>query len=206
MLIRYTHIQISLVHSSFEINDHKVVTKWTHTLRNVKLRKSCKILILNAQIRVWNGSNAAASTPDLTTHRRPNRRWADPQRRVQSRRSVWWRWRSILYGRLGRRPRPERSKSHRGELRPEINHASFLSAAEGQRPSNYSSCCYSCCCSWIFRLIYALSTYTTVLPPIFLNILNLSIYQSINLSIYPSSSIFSVNLSINLFHSLNINI
>ena len=49
--------------------------------------------------------------------------------------------------------------------------------AEGQRPSNYSSCC-----SWIFRLIYALSTSTTVLPPIFLNILNLSIY--------PSSSIF----------------
>ena len=49
----------------------------------------------------------------------------------------------------------------------------FLSAAEGQRPSNYSSCR----CSWIFRLIYALSTSTTVLPPIFLNILNLSIYS-----------------------------
>ena len=59
----------------------------------------------------------------------------------------------------------------------------LLSAAECQRPSNYSSCC---CCSWIFRLIYALSTSTTVLPPIFLYILNLSIYQSIN----PSSSIF----------------
>ena len=40
----------------------------------------------------------------------------------------------------------------------------FLSAAEGQRPSNYSSCC---CCSWIFHLIYASSTSTTVLPPFF---------------------------------------
>ena len=45
----------------------------------------------------------------------------------------------------------------------------LLSAAEGQRPRNYSSCC----CSWIFCLIYALSTSTTVLPPFF-NILNLS--------------------------------
>ena len=34
----------------------------------------------------------------------------------------------------------------------------------GRRPRNYSSCC---CCSWIFHLIYALSTSTTVLPPIF---------------------------------------
>ena len=39
----------------------------------------------------------------------------------------------------------------------------LLSAAEGQRPRNYSSCC----CSWIFCLIYALSTSTTMLPPIF---------------------------------------
>ena len=102
----------------------------------------------------------------------------------------------------------------------------LLSAAEGQRPRNYSSCCCSwifrlvyalltsttvlppffkyfksihcCCCSWIFHLLYALSTSTTMLPPICLNILNLSIY----LSIY----IFSVNLSIDLFHSLNINL
>ena len=77
-----------------------------------------------------------------------------------------------------------------------------LSAAKGQRPSNYSSCC-----SWIFRLIYVLSTSTTVLPPIFLNILNLSIYPSP--SIHPSIHLavfFSVNLSIYLFHSLNINL
>ena len=40
----------------------------------------------------------------------------------------------------------------------------FLSGAEGQRPRNYSSCC-SCC--WIFHLIYAFSTSTTMLPPIF---------------------------------------
>ena len=40
--------------------------------------------------------------------------------------------------------------------------ALFLSAAEGQRHSNYLSCC-----SWIFCLIYVLSTSTTVLPPIF---------------------------------------
>ena len=63
----------------------------------------------------------------------------------------------------------------------------LLSAAEGQRLSNYSSCC-----SWIFHLIYALSTSTTMLPPIFLNLLNLSIHQSIwqyfFLSIYQSTS------------------
>ena len=69
----------------------------------------------------------------------------------------------------------------------------LLSAAEGQRPRNYSSCC---CCSWIFCLIYALSTSTTVLPPIFL-----SIYPSIHLAVF-----LSVNLSIDLFHSLKINI
>ena len=88
----------------------------------------------------------------------------------------------------------------------------FLSAAEGQRPCNYSSCCswifrlvYAlststtvlppffkyfkfihccCCCSWIFHLLYALSTSTTVLPPICLNILNLSIYPSIHLAVF----------------------
>ena len=37
--------------------------------------------------------------------------------------------------------------------------------SEGQRPRNYSSCC--CCSCWIFCLIYALSTPTIVLPPIF---------------------------------------
>ena len=68
-------------------------------------------------------------------------------------------------------------------------------------------CLLLCCCSWIFCLIYAISTSTNVLPPIFFNILNLSIYPSIHPSIYQSiSSIFSVNLSIDLFHSLNIDI
>ena len=59
-----------------------------------------------------------------------------------------------------------------------------LSAAEGQRPRNYSSCC-----SWIFRLIYALSTSTTVLPSIFLKYFKLSIYLAVFfLSIYQSTS------------------
>ena len=60
--------------------------------------------------------------------------------------------------------------------------ANFLSAAEGQRPGNYSSCC----CSWIFRLIYALSTSTTVLPPIFFKYFKsicLSVCQSVCLSV-----------------------
>ena len=39
----------------------------------------------------------------------------------------------------------------------------FLSAAEGQRPRNYLSCC-SCYSSWIFHLMYALSTSITLLP------------------------------------------
>ena len=76
----------------------------------------------------------------------------------------------------------------------------FVSA---RRPRNYSNCC------WIFRLIYALSTFATMLPPIFLNILNYhSIYPSIYLSITLHSIylFLSVNLLINLFHSLNINI
>ena len=71
----------------------------------------------------------------------------------------------------------------------------FLSAAEGQRPRNYSSCC----CAWIFCLIYALSTSTTMLPPIFC--ITLSIYPSIHVAVF-----LSVNLSIDLFHSLNINL
>ena len=36
--------------------------------------------------------------------------------------------------------------------------ATFLSVAEEQRPRNYLTCC------WIFRLIYAFSTPTTLLP------------------------------------------
>ena len=42
----------------------------------------------------------------------------------------------------------------------------FLSAAESQRPRNY----LSCCCSWIFCLIYALSTSTTLTPPSFFSL------------------------------------
>ena len=64
----------------------------------------------------------------------------------------------------------------------------MLSAAEGQRP-NYSSCC----CCWIFRLIYALSTPTTVLPPNFFKYLKLSPYLSlkfITLSIFHYLSIY----------------
>ena len=65
----------------------------------------------------------------------------------------------------------------------------LLSAAVGQRPRNYSSCC-----CWIFLLIYALSTSTTMLPPFFKYCklsLYLSIYHStLYLSINPSSSIF----------------
>ena len=70
-------------------------------------------------------------------------------------------------------------------------------AAEGQRPSNYSSCC-----SWIFCLIYALSTSTTVLPPIFKYFKSIylsiyrSIYWSIYLSIYPSIHLAVFFLSI----------
>ena len=63
----------------------------------------------------------------------------------------------------------------------------------------------SCGCSWIFCLIYALPTSTTVLPPIFFKYFK-SVYLLIDLSINPSSTIFTVNLSINIFHSLNINI
>ena len=39
----------------------------------------------------------------------------------------------------------------------------FLSGAEGQRPRNYLSC-HSSSYSWIFCLIYALSTSTNLLP------------------------------------------
>ena len=65
----------------------------------------------------------------------------------------------------------------------------LLSAAEGKRPRNYSSCC----CSWIFHLIYALSSSTTVLPPIFLNISNVPTHLPTHpavffLSIYQSTS------------------
>ena len=44
----------------------------------------------------------------------------------------------------------------------------LLSVGEYQRPRNYSRCCCCCCFScWIFHLIYAISTPTTVLPPFF---------------------------------------
>ena len=99
----------------------------------------------------------------------------------------------------------------------------FLSAAEGQRPRNYSSfycCClwpkagnylsYNCCSCWIFRLVYALSTPTTVLPPFIIYLFFITIYHSIYhsayrsvyCSIYPSvkslylSNIVSIYLSI----------
>ena len=71
----------------------------------------------------------------------------------------------------------------------------FLSAAEGQRPRNY----LSCCCSWIFCLIYALSTPTTLLPQniiISYNHSTLSLF-SIILSITPS-----IYLSLYLFKSI----
>ena len=61
----------------------------------------------------------------------------------------------------------------------------FCLRPKGQRPKNYSSCC----CSWIFGLIYALSTST-----ILLNILN---YHSTYLSIYLSIILHSIYLSIN---------
>ena len=64
-----------------------------------------------------------------------------------------------------------------------------------QRPKNYSSCC----CCWIFHLIYALSNSTTVLTPI--HSIFHSIYLSIHLAVF-----LSVNLSIDLFRSLNINV
>ena len=46
------------------------------------------------------------------------------------------------------------------------NGKTILPAFEGHRPRNYLSC-YFCCC-WIFHLIYALSTSTTVLPLFFI--------------------------------------
>ena len=51
--------------------------------------------------------------------------------------------------------------------------------AEGQRPRNY----LSCCCSWIFRLIYALSTSTT-LPPLHFHLYLLPLSPSL-LSLTP---------------------
>ena len=68
----------------------------------------------------------------------------------------------------------------------------FLSPAEGQRPRNY----LSCCCSLIFRLIYASSTPTTMLPPFFKIFLK---YHFIYLSIY-----LSPYLSITIYHSINL--
>ena len=90
----------------------------------------------------------------------------------------------------------------------------FLSPAEGQRPRNY----LSCCCSLIFRLIYASSTPTTMLPPFFkiflkYHFIYLSIYLSITISIYNYLSIYlstypfiniSVYLSLFLYVNLSI--
>ena len=64
----------------------------------------------------------------------------------------------------------------------------FLSAAESQRPRNY----LSCCCSWIFCLIYALSTSTTLTPPSFFS-----------LSLLAPLSLSHSSLSISLSHSSN---
>ena len=88
-------------------------------------------------------------------------------------------------------------------LHPPTNPFLFLSAAKGQRPRNYSSCC--CCCScWTFDLINALSTPTTMLPPIFLNILNYHlIYHSIYLSIYHSMYILLyLCIKLSIYHSI----
>ena len=63
----------------------------------------------------------------------------------------------------------------------------FLSAAEGQRPWNYSSCCL-----WPKAKDLGITQVVVV-------------YLSVCLAVHPSGSFF-VNLSINLFHSLNINI
>ena len=78
----------------------------------------------------------------------------------------------------------------------------FLSPAEGQRPRNY----LSCCCSLIFRLIYASSTPTTMLPPFFKIFLKYHfIYLSIYLSPYLSITIYqSTFLPIHLSISLSI--
>ena len=70
-----------------------------------------------------------------------------------------------------------------------------MSAAEGQRPRNYSSCC-----SWIFRLIYALSTSTTLLPQFFI-----SFYPSIHISITLHSIFLSINRSSSIFICQSIN-
>ena len=61
----------------------------------------------------------------------------------------------------------------------------FLSAAEGQRPRNYLSCC-----SWIFRLIYALSTSTSLTLPLFLSSPSLSQFP-----VFTSLSRYSLSLS-----------
>ena len=70
----------------------------------------------------------------------------------------------------------------------------FVSA---RRPRNYSNCC------WIFRLIYALSTFATMLPPIFLNILNYHSNLSLNLSIHLFIYYSTLYLSIFICQSIN---
>ena len=75
----------------------------------------------------------------------------------------------------------------------------FLSAAEGQRPRNYSSC--SC---WIFCLICLINFHLHAIPN-FLNILNYhSIYLSLYLSLYLSSTYPCLCLSIYHYFYLSI--
>ena len=86
---------------------------------------------------------------------------------VMERNSLTWRinfYRWFKFGdRLGR---PKLSGFVSTSHPKHIDVFSLLSTAKGQRPRNYSSCCYCCSC-WIFCLIYALSTSTTMLPPFF---------------------------------------
>ena len=83
----------------------------------------------------------------------------------------------------------------------------FLSAAEGQRPRNYLSCC-----SWIFRLIYALSTSTSLTLPLFLSSPSLSqfpVFTSLSLAtpclslttpcLSPSLSHYSLSLPMSIY-------
>ena len=85
---------------------------------------------------------------------------------------------------------------------PEVS--TLLSAAEGQRPRNYLSCC-SC---WIFRLVYALSSPTTVLPQFLIKLffitisLTLSIYHYFYLSINQYSIAADPGAGIGLVYSV----
>ena len=80
----------------------------------------------------------------------------------------------------------------------ELKH--FVLQPKAKGPGNY----LSCCCSWIFCLIYALVTSTTVLPLnfhfdyVFIFIYFIIIYHTIYLSVY-LSIYHSINLTTNLF-------